>query len=304
MYDEILVPVDGSSFAEQAIPYARAIASRVGAHLQLVLVHTPLALHTADIAPVPLTQQWEREHREAEASYLDQLAERLNREGVDVTAEKLDGDVAHTLVERAKSGADLLVMTTHGRAGLERAWLGSVAEEVVHHVRLPVVIVRPQGEEVPEVTGFDHILIATDGSTAARAATDQAFNFARLFDARVTLLRVVSVPAGLSSPYIPHAALIDQEVTEDRRVEAERSLEEAAARAGNELSIDTQVRLGYHPARGILDAIPDLGCDLVALGTHRKRRLARIVLGSVADKVLRASTVPVLVGHAEGEARE
>lgn len=304
MYSHVLLPVDGSSFSEQAIPYAGAIARRAGARLHVVLVHTPLARHAADIAVTPLFGEWEDRFREREARYLEDLVERLRADGLDAVASRPEGDVAPRLIERAKKDADLLVMATHGRGGLERAWLGSVADEVVHHVRLPVLLVPAQADQAaPADAAFEHVLVATDGSKAADAATRQAAEFARLFAARLTLLRVVSVPAGLTSPYIPHAAQLDQEATESRREEAVKFLDGVAAELGKKAGgpkLETRVELAYHPARGILDAIGELRCDLVALGTHRRSRLARVVLGSVADKVVRASPVPVLVGHADG----
>lgn len=299
MYADVLLPVDGSSFSEQAVPYASAIARRAGARLHVVLVHTPLARHAADIPATPLFERWEDRFREREARYLEDLVGRLGDEGVDAVAVKSEGEVAQRLIERAKSEADLLVMATHGRGGLERAWLGSVADEVVHHVCLPVLLVPPQAdEERRDDPSFEHILVATDGSQAAAAATREAAQLARLFGGRLTLLRVVSVPAGLSSPYIPHAAQLDREITERREEEAKRFLDGAARQLADGVSVRTRTSLGYHPARAILDTISELGCDLAALGTHRRTRLARIVLGSVADKVVRASPVPVLVGHA------
>ncbi|HSG80841.1 MAG TPA: universal stress protein [Gemmatimonadota bacterium] len=299
MYKRVIIPVDGSSFSEQAIPYARAIAQRAGARLTVVLVHSPLVWHSAAMAPMPLLQDWEGRHRQREAAYLDERAGELAAQGIVTEAERLEGEVAHRLIERAKSDADLLVMATHGRAGLERAWLGSVADEVVHHVKLPVLMIRPQteGDRQADVR-FRHLLIATDGSRAAAAAVQQAVQVARLFKARLTLLRVVAVPAGLSSPYIPHAASMDRKITEERKEEAEAFLEQLAAQLDVGTELKTRVVQAYHPARGILDAIAELGCDLVSVGTHRRTRLARIVLGSVADKVVRAAEVPVLIAHA------
>ncbi len=302
MFRNVLLPVDGSSFSEHAIPYASAIARRARARIHVVLVHTPLAHYAAEFAPTPLVEQWEKEFREKEARYVDGLVESLRKRGLDAVAENLEGEVARCLIQRSKSEADLLVMATHGRGGLERAWLGSVADEVIHHVRLPVLLVEPRRDALPpDDPSFEHILVATDGSRAAAAATDEALKVARLFDARLTLLRVVSVPAGLSSPYIPHAALMDRETTKKRCEEAETFLAELAEELATETRVGTRVELAYHPAHGILDTLAELDCDLVVVGTHRKSRLARIVLGSVADKVLRASPMPVLIGLAVAE---
>jgi len=77
-------------------------------------------------------------------------------------------------------------------------------------------------------------------------------------------------------------------------------LDALAAELANGMDAETRLARAYHPARGILEVVSELGCDLIALGTHRRIIAARIVLGSVADKVVRASPVPVLVAHAEG----
>ncbi len=301
MYHDILAPVDGSSYSEHAIPYASALARRAGARLHVVLVHTPLPTLSAEIVPTGLLTDWESAFRNSESEYLDRLVKTLQAQGLDAAAERLEGEVSVRLIKRAQSQADLLVMATHGRGGLEWAWLGSVADDVVHHVELPVLLLRPQdGEGATEEPGFKHVVVATDGSAAAAAATEQAVAIARLFDARLTLLRVVSVPAGLSSPYIPHAARLDRETTDRRDREAQTFLDGLAEEVANGLDVETRLVHAYHPARGILEAVSELGCDLIALGTHRRSKAARIVLGSVADKVVRASPVPVLVGHAAG----
>nr|NIU76715.1 universal stress protein [Gammaproteobacteria bacterium] len=208
------------------------------------------------------------------------------------------------LIDRARSDMDLAVLATHGRGGLERAWLGSVADAVVRHVRLPVLLVRPEDDrreagEAEEIVPR-HILAATGGSAAGDASVREAARLARLMDARLTLLRVVSFPAGLASPYIPHAAEMDREVAESREEEARQAL----ATLAGELevpAVETKIEWAYHPARGILEAVEEVGADLVAVGTHRSSRVARAVLGSVADKVVRASPVPVLVGHVRTE---
>ncbi|NIW38334.1 MAG: universal stress protein, partial [Gemmatimonadetes bacterium] len=146
---------------------------------------------------------------------------------------------------------------------------------------------------------LEHVLAATDGSKAAAAALEQAAAIARAFDAKLTLLRVIAVPFGLSSPYLPHAASLDRELTEERKAEAQAFLEERIAELGDGLQVQAAVVPAYHPARGILDTADRLGCDLAVVGTHRDKRLARIFLGSVADKVVRAATVPVLIVHAD-----
>ena len=191
----------------------------------------------------------------------------------------------------------------HGWAGPDRAWLGHVADAVVHHVRRPVLIARAKDTATPAglvaADRFRSVLVATDGSPAARAAEWHGEHMARLFGARLTLFRAVRAPAGLSSPYIPHAATLDRDAVARWEVEA-RKYVDSRAEAVDGLEVVTRVDTTYNAARAILDAAADTRSDLLAVGTHRDSRLARAVLGSVADKVVRGAEVPVLIAHAAG----
>lgn len=299
---EILVPLDGSGTAEWAIPTAASIARKTDAGLHIMLVHSSLVRVFPDITAAGYMDEWEERQREREAEYVDAMESRLQGLGLRCRAETARGDAAGRLADRAAS-TDLVVMTAHGWAGPERAWLGHVTDAVVHHVRRPVLIVRARSSAAPEDLaagngGFRRILVATDGSAAARAAEAWGERLARLFDCHLTLFRAYRAPSGPSSPYIPHAALLDRETEAEWEREARRYLE---ARSGEIQGVDLSTRLDatYHPARAILEAATEEDADLVAVGTHRDSRLARAVLGSVADKVVRGVRVPVLIAHAE-----
>ena len=195
---------------------------------------------------------------------------------------------------------DLVVLATPGRGGLGRAWLGSVADSLIRHVEQPILLTRPEDEDAAPPSAFEprHIRAATDGSDASLATVDHAAALARLFNARLTLVRVVAFPGGLASPYIPHAAEMDREAVERGDEEARESLRAIAGRL-DRLEVRTRVVHAFQPARGILRSVEETRCDLVAVGTHRRTALGRAVLGSTADKIVRAAAVPVLVGHAE-----
>ncbi len=297
MFRSVLVPLDGSTFSEHALAWARPIARKAEAEVTLALVQATLSRYPVEMAVLAL-DEWQKALQQRELEYLSRRSESLRSDGIAVHSALLEGDVADSLIEWAEGHADLVVMATHGRGGVERAWLGSVADSVVRHVSVPVLLVRPEsGEATPPDARLRHVLAATDGTDAAEAAVDHAAALARLFDARLTVLRVVSVPSGLASPYIPHAAEMDRDVSREREREAEEGLAATRSRLPPEVNTRVQLVKAYHPARGILTAIRDLDCDLVAVGTHRRSAVARAVLGSVADKVVRASPVPVLVGH-------
>jgi nucleotide-binding universal stress UspA family protein len=314
MYHHVLVPLDGSTFSERALSYAVPIARLSGATVHLLLVHEPIARYAVEIAPTRLIDRWEDRQREREARYVEQRALALRATGVAAEAEVHEGEAADEVARRAGAGVDLLVMSTHGRGGLERIWAGSVADDVMRHVRIPLLLVPPLAVDAAAETAPSgpsalaevaptHIVAATDGSPAAGAAVAHATRLARLFGARLTLVRAVTPPRAPASPYAPHAATLNQETMDRREADAQEFIEGVTATI--DIPVAGRVVRASHAARGILSLATELGADLVAVGTHRRSRFVRAALGSVADEVVRASPVPVLVAHlAEGEERQ
>ncbi len=143
MYNKILVPLDGSLFAEVALAHARTLSQCTGAEIALLSVAThPLYEF---VSPDPMAYQSIQEESEAEsATYLERIADDLHASGLRATAETCTGPVAETILEYAQEiQADLIVMSTHGRSGLARWFIGSVADKVVRGATLPVFLVRP-----------------------------------------------------------------------------------------------------------------------------------------------------------------
>ena len=143
MYKKILVPLDGSKLAEQAIPYATELCKGATEVTLFQVVHLPLPLAAPDVSmAVPLPDP--EELREEALNYLEELAVPLREEGVNVKTDALERDVvAEAIVDYAEQNdIDLIVMTTHGRSGLSRLVFGSVAESVVRHAPCPVLLIR------------------------------------------------------------------------------------------------------------------------------------------------------------------
>lgn len=302
MYDTVLVPLDGSTFSENALAHAAIIAERTGAELRLILVHTPLPMTVTEVSAMPLLDQWHMEYQEREGTYLEEQAGWLRERGLAVATELREGDVSRELKDAA-SHADLMVLATHGRGGIERAWLGSVADSLVRTVTTPLLLIRPLEEDREPsrtVAPPTHILVGVGGSPGGVAAVEQAAKLARAFKARMTLLRVVASPSGLASPYLPHAIEMDRAAAEAGEEQAQEELRKLAAQY-DDVEVETRVSQAYHAARGILDTAAEVGADMVAVGAHRKTVVGRVVLGSTADKVVRASQVPVLVARSREE---
>ncbi|HKJ91891.1 MAG TPA: universal stress protein [Longimicrobiales bacterium] len=294
MYASILVPLDGSHFAEEAIPHALDLVRRSGARLHLVTVRTPTAALLAGLAGRAETDG----SADPEREYLDRICEGLCDElGESVSFALLDPPVADALNDYAAAhDVDLIVMTTHGRGGLSRAWLGSVADVLVRRATMPVLLYRP-GMEHGASTAFRNILVPLDGSAESETAVARALQLGALTDARYTLLYVVQMPflmEGLSSAELLR---VDADELDRRRGEAEHYLHTLAGRMQTEADVRTTTLLHERPADAILSYARDCDADVIAMATRGLGGWKRMVLGSVADKVLRGAEQPVLLYH-------
>jgi nucleotide-binding universal stress UspA family protein len=287
MFRNILVPLDGSSFAEQALPWALSLARRAGAGLDLVRVHVLYALQEPACGWLPYDPAEEAECKRREQLYLDATARWLAAVSrLPVTPALVFGLGAEPILDRARR-ADLVVMTTHGRGPLGRFALGSVADEVVRRAGLPVLLLRPQNPApglLPEPAP-ENILVPLDGSPLAEQALGPALDVAHLTEGRCTLLRVVGPEDGEEGGRGPDGA-----------GEAEVYLGSVAGRFREHgVPVRTRVVEAPSPAEAIREQARALGSDLIVLATHGRGGLRRLLLGSVADKVLRGGTTPVLV---------
>jgi nucleotide-binding universal stress UspA family protein len=293
MYRSILVPVDGSTFSEHALPVAARIAHRAGAHLQLVRVIPSGPLEDLFVSA------GERYPWDEGRKYLRRAADQVEaRTGVRPAVRLLGGPVADTLCEYATlHGPDLVVMTTHARRPLPRFWLGSVADELASRLAMPLLLVRPNGE-APDWAAPPpkNMLIALDGSPWAEGALGPAVELGRLTGASYTLLGAVSPPMAAFDLPVYGTGLIDESALEGVEGVMRDYLEGAARRLREEgLEVRTRVVPEGRPAAAILAEAEAQPCDLIALATHGRRGLSRLFLGSVADKVVRGASASVLL---------
>ena len=310
MFDEIVVPVDGSPFGELALPVALGIACESGGEVRIVTVITPISDGRSEGAPDSDEAGRLLLAREHVERYQAELQKRLILSGCDIpiSCHVETGSVADELDRHARThGADLLVMTTHGRGPLRRAWLGSVADGLLRRTPCPILAIRPkEGEDLSlELRAFRHILVTLDGSPESREIMPYASALARVFDARVSLLRVIPPHFPLTSPFTSHTSHGFQGLKEEEEAVREALKVEAESLRKEGLDVGVEVRTGLHPAEGILELAESKSVDLVAMATHGRGGVARLILGSVADKVVRGGNVPVLLNRAgwEGGAR-
>ncbi len=208
----------------------------------------------------------------------------------------LEGSVAEALLEHALGeGSDLVVMTTHGHGPASRCWLGSVADQLVHILPIPLLLVHTR-EGVPLPGGepaVHKVLVALDGSSMAEQILQPAGSLAKLMGASCTLLRAVSAVVSYT---VYTEGAVDAALADRLRAEAHHYLQRVAGSLrGQGFDVRTRVLADAHPATAILNEAAGGEYDLLALETHGRRGLPRLFLGSVADKVVRGATVPVLV---------
>jgi nucleotide-binding universal stress UspA family protein len=289
MAKSILVPLDGSHCAERAIPVAIIVARRTGSELHVVRAHEQAGMNLPTALP-GADQVW---HHQQE-SLMRFTASRLEREcGITTRWELLQGRPAPAIESYVRlHDIDLVIMTTHGRSGLARAWLGSTAEALLRLSSVPILLIRP--ETAVKLDGFERMLVALDGAPTAERGLDAAL--AMVSDEHCVLLRVVMPPAALRSLVMPGAAEWERAELERRCVEADLYLAELAKRTRS-LARTVEVRrvVSGNVAKTVLREARNGNVDLLVLGTHGRHPLLRAMLGSVADKVIRSAGVPVLV---------
>ena len=288
----ILIPTDFSATSDAALAWAKTIAGQFGASVHLVHAFedpfTSAAFAAEIYSPLPLSLRQtlivETERRLAERLPFEERA-RFNG-----TAEIVTGNPAKTIVEYAGTlDADLIVMGTHGRGGMAHLLLGSVAERVVRTATCPVLTIR-QAATRP----VKRILVPTDFSETSDAALDYAYLLAERWAASVQLLHVLDDPfvsEGLAAEaYIAEAPTMRTAMLREAQA---RLAHRAAPPRAAALSVEREVLFGSG-ARTIAEYAATRGADLIVMGTHGRSGVAHLLLGSVAERLVRTAPCPVL----------
>jgi nucleotide-binding universal stress UspA family protein len=291
MFKQILVPLDGTPESNVSLPLARSVAEATGASIGLLQVIDDRPLSPADVLlntdQVPST---------AADKGLAGVAAELRSVGLKVETYTSHGDVAAEIIKRMRmTGTDLIIMRTHGHAGLQRAALGSVTERVLSHSDIPMLLLRPGGRRV---TTIRRLLIPVDGSPGGAIGLATAVGLARAAGAQLDLVEVV-VPVyrqawgkyeGLMyyDPTWDDEALASARAYVDGlvgRLTVAGLIARGEARIASDVSADIVLAARAHEA------------DLIVMSTHALTGLSRALLGSVADAVVRTAGCPVLLVH-------
>jgi nucleotide-binding universal stress UspA family protein len=306
VYKTVLVTLDGSPLAERALPYGAALAQ--AGYGRLVLVRAAAA---PTMAELETCEELLAVTQEETKIYLHEMVARLEeqRPGIERRTEKVVVPVRHGSVAEAlrriarEQGADVVIMATHGRSGLGRWLYGSVADDVLRHAEVPVLLVPATAGPLWSPGAGQRILVPLDGSPLALAALPAAAELAAVLRADLHLLRVVEPPASLrvwdyTSPAFDPAAEAPADPAADV-AGATKYLEGVAAtlRArGHAVRFSAEVGL---VAPTIAAVAEEQHASAIVMATHGRGGVARVVLGSVATGVLQRAGVPLLLVRPE-----
>lgn len=279
MLRKILVPLDGSRLSGIVLPYLRDLAPRFDAQV--------------NILGVGLGNK-RRRVNQLLGEYVNNVTNSLRKDDIKAKAVILYGSPADNILDHAnENSVGLIIMATHGRGGVTRWWLGSVAEKVISASSIPVLLIRSKRVKEAGTTGkltFEKILAPLDGSDIGEAALPAVEMLATKTGASVSLLRVMA-PLGTVEAGILGSDM--RRFVEAMRDACEKYLRKVAQRLGEKGVKTTYEVIAGDPANGIIEYAKDNKVSLIAMSTHGRSGVARWVLGSVADKVLHESRVPM-----------
>lgn len=293
MYKKILIPLDGSNAAHVAIPYAEKIAIGFGSTITIMYV----------------SQSPEESHSNMHKLYLEKMVEVIKSEidtyvdkplGKKITLESAIsvGDPAQEIVDFAdKQNINLIVMSTHGRTGVTRWALGSVADRVLRATKRPVALIRVKNAE-PKVLGkllISKILVTLDGSERSEKIIPYVQNLASKIKAEVVLLHVLEPTYGVYKAGGFHHDVYSKKQRESMTVFYEDYLNGIADRfRGKAIATKCQILFG-NGAEPIINYADRIGADFIAMATHGRSGVSRWVLGSVTEKVLRMANTSLFL---------
>jgi len=279
-FTKILCPIDFSKGSEQAVRHATRLAEAFRAELVLIHVYQPAAFVGGEIAVgAEMFQGIVDDARQ----FLDEAVRKIEYRPVSgVMATGTPWVEITKLLEGQPF--DLCVIGTHGRTGLRRFLLGSVAENVVRHAPCAVLTVHPDDEPKP----FRHVLCPTDFSASADLALDTAVALLAS-GGRIDLLNVIEAPV----TYSGEVPIVDFGDGLDKQSLAE--LAKRRARIEGKAEVTAHSRIGYAGGQILAALDDDKSFDLVVMGSHGRTGVARVLLGSVAEKTVRHAHCPVLV---------
>jgi nucleotide-binding universal stress UspA family protein len=295
MFKHLLVPLDGSTLSEAALPYASALAQKLEATVTLIHViehNAPEKIHGASHLNNAIDAE----------KYLSGVATRAFPQTVHVdhhvhTSEV--SEVARSIVDHAgEFKPDLIVMCTHGESDLYQKIFGSIAQQIVTHGRTSLLLVPPPEVDAPLASGFRKILVPLDGDKDHEQGIEVAVDFAKVFHSELHLLVVIDTPETLTGEKAATSRMLPAMTAELLNISEQTALmylhDQLVRLKPCGLTLTAEVARGK-PSKEIGTVAKKTGAELVVLGTHGKSGIEAFWQGSVASKVSSRSIVPLLL---------
>lgn len=293
MYKRILVPLDGSELAQLTMPFAEKIAGRLGSRIMLLYVSESL-----EDSRNPERQLYLQRMITVAKADIKQYTDKLKRKRIKVESAILVGDPASEIVDYAqKEDFSLIVMSTHGRSGIKRWALGSVADRVLRGTEKPIVLVRARQVSPDTIAEslFGKIIVTLDGSRESEAVIPYIEELAGGVEAKIVLLHVIEPSYRFSTAGGFKYEGYSEKKKKSMRAFYDNYLEGIAASLGRR-GIDArfQVKFG-EVAEVIIKFADETGADFIAMTTHGRSGIKRWALGSTADKVLQSGNTSLFL---------
>jgi nucleotide-binding universal stress UspA family protein len=299
MYRRILVPLDGSQVAEQVLPYARYLAGKLKIPVDLLGVVDAVGMSgSMEALKAQNLDAFVAENVHRSEAYLEKIGKTFT--GVASSHMVMKGKPEEVVIEKAASNGDTLIaMATHGRSGIDRWLLGSVAEKVLRGMTNPLLLVRvtKDGKSEGEIT-IKRVIVPLDGSPLAEKVLPHITALAKPLAFETVLLRAYNLRQVLSTfeDYIPDWDALEAEAMGEAVSYLDGKVRELKGQGLTEVSSRTSER---EIAQEIIDVAAKPN-SLIAMCTHGRTGVKRWMLGSVTEKVVRHSNSPVLVIPARG----
>jgi nucleotide-binding universal stress UspA family protein len=305
VFERIVTPLDGSNTAEGALPYARTLAERLGVIVELLEVIDASEISgNVSAATAALINQ--ARTSDMADQYLTEIANRFPR--IRTRCRVVQGSAAAIVIDVAAENKEtLIIMASHGRSGLHRWLLGSVAEKVLRGTSNPLLLIRTT-ERIPAdgQAAFESIVVPLDGSKPAEAALAKALELARSMKIEIVLMRAYELPATAyyraddypsnAAAFIPSHAELVEEMSREAREYLDAKVQEISAHD----SVKVRAEIIEGPAaEQIIELAQNIPNSLIATSTHGRSGVSRWILGSVTEKIVHYSHRPVLVVRAD-----
>lgn len=294
MFEKILVTLDGSELAELALPYAEEFAGKMGS--ELILLHV---VQSIDDPYSRILQPYFEKMLTNIKCNIEKYLSKYQPENIKLDIKILVGHPAEQIIDYADiKGVDLIIMATHGRSGIRRWSLGSVADKVVRSAKKPVLLVRAGNPhaQISENGIFRKIVVPLDGSKASESIIPYVKELANKINSKLYLL-VVEDPDFYVAPEYAVASFED---FQSMKSAARSYLEIISKQSGfDDKNVNEEVVVGL-AAEKIIDYAKELDADCIAMATHGRSGASRWIFGSVATKVLNEGTLPLLIVRAPG----